>query len=590
MFGLALQTKLFVVLALPAIALAPLTQCRTRTDLRRSAIDLLIFLAAAAGVFCILAVLFKIPLYSQLVRPHVDAETATDLAGVGGFKTVLSSLRPEFFVLTAAAGAGVFVLRRQLVYAIPIVWLAVAGAVLIVHRPFWDHHALLLMVPIAWLTGQALLLVQLLPRRQAASWAFAALIAAVAAHDFVKLSKQMRRLVEQDLSSPMLLSGQREGNWVVTDYAMDAYRAHSVVPPELAVYSSKRRAVGRLSDRDVAKIAKQYRPTEILLRRFAPSPEIMAVARESYRPVSAPSHRFDAIRSDVIIPGQEAVDPKLAIDALAAAASDMSSRATEGGYPGHFDLTNGNRYGRTIKNEPLQPNEIIVRPPGATQEVGQCMRGAYRATGRDVFRRAAISAGRALACAQRDAGGWNQIATLHEPCDAPRIFNVGSTPEPPMTLDDGATPSAISFLLDIRADLQSEGAQPPDWLQPALDVSLQALLDAQDQNGGWPQQIPAGGEHNAKYTFNDGAMQSAIEVLFKAYRQLGDHRFFTAAMNGAMFIIATQGPGLQAGWGQQYDKKLAVSSGRNFEPPGYASRETGEIVNTLLGPLPGDRR
>ena len=129
---------------------------------------------------------------------------------------------------------------------------------------------------------------------------------------------------------------------------------------------------------------------------------------------------------------------------------------------------------------------------------------------------------------------------------------------------------------------ESEGAQPPDWLQPALDVSLQALLDAQDQNGGWPQQIPAGGEHNAKYTFNDGAMQSAIEVLFKAYRQLGDHRFFTAAMNGAMFIIATQGPGLQAGWGQQYDKKLAVSSGRNFEPPGYASRETGEIVNTLL--------
>ena len=52
LFGLALQTKLFVVLALPAIALAPLNQCRTRADLRRSAIDLLIFLAAAAG--CIL--------------------------------------------------------------------------------------------------------------------------------------------------------------------------------------------------------------------------------------------------------------------------------------------------------------------------------------------------------------------------------------------------------------------------------------------------------------------------------------------------------------------------------------------------------
>jgi hypothetical protein len=70
--------------------------------------------------------------------------------------------------------------------------------------------------------------------------------------------------------------------------------------------------------------------------------------------------------------------------------------------------------------------------------------------------------------------------------------------------------------------------------------------------------------------------------LLKAYDQLDERQYLDAALRGGEFILATQGPDIQAGWAQQYDANLKPVSARAFEPAGYSSRETGDVMNTML--------
>jgi hypothetical protein len=73
-----------------------------------------------------------------------------------------------------------------------------------------------------------------------------------------------------------------------------------------------------------------------------------------------------------------------------------------------------------------------------------------------------------------------------------------------------------------------------------------------------------------------------MSLLLRAHDALGERQYLDAALRGGEFILATQGPDEQAGWAQQYDASLKPVSARTFEPAAYSSRETGDVMNTLL--------
>lgn len=59
-----------------------------------------------------------------------------------------------------------------------------------------------------------------------------------------------------------------ETRWVVTDVPMYAFRARLPVPPQLAVFSSKRLETGNLTEEEVINVMREYQPEQVLLRRF----------------------------------------------------------------------------------------------------------------------------------------------------------------------------------------------------------------------------------------------------------------------------------------------------------------------------------
>ncbi len=121
------------------------------------------------------------------------------------------------------------------------------------------------------------------------------------------------------------------------------------------------------------------------------------------------------------------------------------------------------------------------------------------------------------------------------------------------------------------------------------------MLDAQYDNGGWPQYFPIEQKGYSKYiTYNDDAMTGVLEVLKDivdhdpAYSFVDDKEYKkvnTAYTKGLNCIITTQikDKGVLNGWCQQYDDvTLQPAWARAFEPPSICNNESAGIVLFLM--------
>src|SRR5262249_39634884 len=88
----------------------------------------------------------------------------------------------------------------------------------------------------------------------------------------------------------LLFQDSSPNSWVLADNVIDAYRARRLVPPELAVWSDKRRTGGFLSRETLIAIIKKRRPEQIVLPRFEQPRALLEYLNSSYVMVpSAPN-------------------------------------------------------------------------------------------------------------------------------------------------------------------------------------------------------------------------------------------------------------------------------------------------------------
>jgi PelA/Pel-15E family pectate lyase len=380
---------------------------------------------------------------------------------------------------------------------------------------------------------------------------------------------------------PILLARSPPDSWVAADNLVDAYRAGRLVPPELAVWSDKRQDAGLLPMEAIVSTLEARRPERLLLRRFN-VPRIfrkyLAIAYSRMPVVESASGRRPVRFYVRATPNPADAARSPAAEALLTATEALRFLAPNGGFAGHYDLQSGMAWGRV--GEPMVPGTVLIRPPASTQEVGSCFLRAHRITGAPLFWDAAKQAGNAIACSQGRYGGWAAVAHRNETCGP----HGGSQDDVIETLDDGASQSAVRFLMDLAAAQATKTDRPPFWLADGIGRGLDFFLTAQDENGGWPQQYPKSDEDDySNYaTLNDGVVTEVISTLLHAYRQTGHKRYRSAAKRGGDFLLKAQGPPSQPAWAQQYDDKLRPAAARAFEPAAYGSEETGFAMNALL--------
>jgi PelA/Pel-15E family pectate lyase len=277
--------------------------------------------------------------------------------------------------------------------------------------------------------------------------------------------------------------------------------------------------------------------------------------------------------------------------------------AREGGYASSYDKEG--KIGEVEHGE--SPTIISIQPPGTTT-MGLAMLRAWRATGDELFLKAARDAAGALLKSQLASGGWDsdfdfapdKVKRYHlrsqwEAGDKDTGKRRNST-----TLDDNKTQSALMLLLEVA----SEPAFKDDTaLQQAKKTAFDALLAAQASNGAWPQQFsgpadPAAPVLKASYpetwsrtypaikytsyhTLNDGNLSEIAKVLTRAHELEKDPRHLAALKKLGDFFLLAQMPEPQPVWAMQYDHDMHPAWARKFEPPSVTAYESLEAMETL---------
>lgn len=273
LFGASLATKLFVVpigvVIAGLVAAKPLSRGRPWNAMRDaglwSGVALLTF-----GV--VLAWLGGAAAMSQLLTPHLTAQHVMAAGGV------------EYFFRDAEANAPILLLALCGIVAMyrdprpasiaATVWAAGITVTLLVHRPYWYHHQLLLSVPSSILGGLAIgdLVARArmgvrLPRMRALASTGLLLFLLTRVYLTGLPDPQVPTAYHADfgniVSTMRLLAPQTRV--VLTDLPMFAVRARLPVYPSLAVVTQKRMAVGDLTADDFVDRIERDQPEQVVL-------------------------------------------------------------------------------------------------------------------------------------------------------------------------------------------------------------------------------------------------------------------------------------------------------------------------------------
>ncbi len=292
-FGLSLQIKLYTALLLPAcflhLALGASFQEWRHFKISRLRLGLVWFAACAVTVLAIAYPTHSLSI-TQVLGTHFDGAAQVSLQREPSWQLLLMFLAQDLDY-TLLAGAGIFLLLKQRspLPVLPLVWLFTVWVGLTYYQPLWYHYYPLISVPVVWLASYGLtpafkffrqkqwfktLGWQNLKRPTVGGVAAGFVLFAIALtpiklgvnafinHQFVADSKPKLEVIEK------VQALKPSTQWLFTDLPIVAFYTGLKVPPELAVFSTKRIASGSLSDAKLLKILQTYQPEQVLLGRY----------------------------------------------------------------------------------------------------------------------------------------------------------------------------------------------------------------------------------------------------------------------------------------------------------------------------------
>ena len=192
---------------------------------------------------------------------------------------------------------------------------------------------------------------------------------------------------------------------------------------------------------------------------------------------------------------------------------------------------------------------------------------------------------------QRNIGGWPKNIQMQKPltADEKKQLLAKKSDLTEITTDNGATCQEMLFLSKMYAQV------PDERYKNAFLAGLNYLLEAQYENGGWPQFYPLKKGYYTHITFNDDSMVHILNVL-KAVIEEPD--FYSikpsratidkakiAFNKGIDCILKTQyrQNGVLTAWCAQHDEvTLLPAKARAYELPSLSGKESSKIVLLLM--------
>jgi len=190
---------------------------------------------------------------------------------------------------------------------------------------------------------------------------------------------------------------------------------------------------------------------------------------------------------------------------------------------------------------------------------------------------------------QRDSGGWQkniEMASVLSEQDKAELRKAKSKND--STLDNSATRTQMRYLAMVY---QATGIER---FKDAFLKGLDYVLDAQYDNGGWPQRFPNPTGYSKHITFNDGAMIGVLNLLgdiaekkppYALVDEKRRRRAEAAVPKGIECILKCQivVNGRKTAWCAQHDEKtFAPRKARSYELASISGAESVGIVRFLM--------
>ena len=192
---------------------------------------------------------------------------------------------------------------------------------------------------------------------------------------------------------------------------------------------------------------------------------------------------------------------------------------------------------------------------------------------------------------QRNIGGWPKNIQMQKTLsndEKQKLIALKSDPNE-ITTDNGATFQQMIFLSKIYRQV------PDERYKKAFLSGLDYLLEAQYENGGWPQFYPLKKGYYTHITYNDDSMVNILNVLKEIFHKTDYFsikpseetvkRTKVAFDKGIDCIVKTQYKqnGVLTGWCAQHDEfTLAPAKARAYELPSLSGKESAQIVLLLM--------
>ena len=192
---------------------------------------------------------------------------------------------------------------------------------------------------------------------------------------------------------------------------------------------------------------------------------------------------------------------------------------------------------------------------------------------------------------QRDIGGWPKNVQMHHSLTETQKQEllVKKQTNEGATTDNGATIQEMLFLSKIYAQTRDE------IYKKAFLKAVDYILEAQYDNGGWPQFYPLKKGYSTHITYNDDSMINIMNLLKKMKDNTGYYSIQPTKMQlekinvafnkGIDCILKTQYKqnGVLTAWCAQHDENtLLPAKARAYELPSLSGAESAHIVLLLM--------
>jgi len=328
LLAISIQTKLFTAVLAPVFAVGVIVPGLYRLRSREGSWKEIIRPALIWGLVFGLAMLTITLVWIRpenlpmLFTGHLAASSVSAFQGAEyDLSFQLRDAGPILFLAVVGTVLGIRDRKWLLLY--PVFWLVFGFIFLLFLHPIWYHHQLLVTIPAAIPAAYALVesgrwIIRRGqdagdPRRSPVFQALAVLgliflLFAFKPPDalsylnmpptFATTGLEVGILKERLITT--VIEYAPDTTWIVTDKPMIAFRARLPVPPEIAVLSRKRLETGAISEEDLIRIVREYRPEQVLIGRFE-FPRLVTALENDYSLESFKEEDFSLyIRNDLL--------------------------------------------------------------------------------------------------------------------------------------------------------------------------------------------------------------------------------------------------------------------------------------------------